>query len=142
MVPKKLNALPCLYNICWKTDVGDSYHFHSVEDVPITVDHDAHWDEEAGQEEEEDEWGVVGVFGGPVQGAAQFVDLQRVAVPPDQRSPGPDERVEPDVSDGPPDPGEVHHLSVHHPDVALIGQSCQSHDGHDAWRDTVWACLY
>lgn len=108
---------------------------HGVEDVPIAVDHDAHWHKEAGQEEEEDEGGVVGVLGGPVQRAAQPVDLQRVAVPPQQRSARPHQGVQPDVADGPPRPGEVHHLGVDHPDVALVGQGRQSHDGDDAWQD-------
>lgn len=62
------------------------------------------------------------------------MDLQSVTVPPQQRSPRPGQGVQPDVGDGPPRPGEVHHLGVDHPDVALIGQGCQSHDGDDAWQ--------
>lgn len=111
-----------------------SYHLHCVEDVPIAVDHDAHRHKETGQEEEEDEGGIIGVLGCPVQGAAQLVDLQRVAVPPQQRSPRPGQGVQPNVADGPPRPGEVHHLGVDHPDVALISQGRQSHDGNDAWQ--------
>lgn len=111
-----------------------TYHLHRIEDVAIAVDHDAHRDKETCQEEEEDEGGIVWVLGRPVQGAAQLVDLQSVAVPPQQRSPCPGQGVEPDVANGLPCPGEVHHLRMDHPDVALIGQGGQSHDGNDAWE--------
>lgn len=111
-----------------------TYHLHCVEDVPVAVDHDAHRHKETGQQEEEDEGGIVGVLGRPVEGAAQLVDLQCVAVPAQQRSPRPGQGVHPDVADCPPRPGEVHHLGVDHPDVALIGQGRQSHDGNDAWQ--------
>lgn len=111
-----------------------TYHLHCVEDVPVAVDHDAHRHKETGQQEEEDEGGIVGVLGRPVEGAAQLVDLQCVAVPAQQWSPRPGQGVHPDVADCPPRPGEVHHLGVDHPDVALIGQGRQSHDGNDAWQ--------
>ena len=110
-----------------------THHANHIEDVSVAVDHDAHRHEETGQEEEEDEGGVVGVLGRPVQRTAQPVDLQGVAVPAQKRSSGPGQRVEPDVADGPPCPGEVHHLSVDHADVALVGQGSQAHDGDDAW---------
>ena len=47
-----------------------SYHLHCVKNVPVAVDHNAHWYEEAGQEKEEDEGGIVRVLGSPVQRAA------------------------------------------------------------------------
>lgn len=109
-----------------------SYHLHCIEDVPIAVDHDAHRHKETGQEEEEDEGGIVRVLWCPVQRAAQLVDLKGVAVPPQQRSPCPGQRVQPDVGNGPPRPGEVHNLGMDHPDVALIGEGSQSHDGNNA----------
>lgn len=111
-----------------------TYHLHCVEDVPVAVDHDAHRDKETGQEEEEDEGGIIRVLRRPVQRAAQLMDLQSVAVPPQQRSPGPGQGVQPDVANGSPRPGEVHHLCMDHPDVALVGQGSQSHDGNDAWQ--------
>lgn len=111
-----------------------TYHLHCIEDVPVAVYHDAHRHKETGQEEEEDEGGIVWVLRRPVQGAAQPVDLQSVAVPPQQRSPRPGQGVQPDVANGPPRPGEVHHLCMDHPDVALIGQGRQSHDGNNAWQ--------
>ena len=111
-----------------------SYHFHCIEDVPVAVDHDAHRHKETGQEEEEDEWGIVWVLRRPVQRAAQLVDLQSVAVPTQQRGPCPGQGVQPDVGNGPPRPGEVHDLGMDHPDVALIGQGCQSHDRNNAWQ--------
>lgn len=101
-----------------------THHLNSVEDVSVAVDHDAHGDKETGQQEQENEGGVVGVLGSPVQRAAQPVDLEGVAVPAQERSSCPDQRVEPDVANGPPGPGEVHHLSVDHTDVALVGQGC------------------
>ncbi len=117
-----------------KKHIWMTHHLHGIEDVAIAVDHDAHRHEEAGQEEEEDEGGIIRVFRCPVQGAAQLVDLQRVPVPPQQRSPCPGQGVQPDVANGPPRPGEVHHLCMNHPDVALIGQGSQSHDGNYAWQ--------
>lgn len=65
------------------------YHSHSVQDVSITIGHDAHRDEETSEEKEENEGSIIGVFGSPVERAAQLMDLQRVAVPPQQRSTGP-----------------------------------------------------
>lgn len=58
-----------------------AYHLHCIEDVSVAVDHDAHRNKETGQEEEEDEGGIIWVLRCPVQGAAQLVDLQCVAVP-------------------------------------------------------------
>lgn len=110
-----------------------THHLNRIEDVSVAVDHDAHRDKETGQEEQEDEGGIVGVLGRPVQRAAQPVDLQGVAVPAQKRSSCPGQRVEPDVADGPPRPGEIDHLSVDHADVALVGQGSQGHDGNDAW---------
>lgn len=109
-----------------------SYHSHCIEDVPIAVDHNAHRHKETAKEEEEDERSIIWVFRCPVQRAAQLVDLKSVTVPAQERSPRPRQGVEPDVSDGPPCPGKIHHLGVDHPDVTLIGQGCQSHDGDDA----------
>lgn len=43
------------------------YHSHCVEDVAIAVDHDANRHEETRKEEEEDEGGIVWVFGCPIQ---------------------------------------------------------------------------
>lgn len=117
-----------------RENICTTYHLHCVEDVPVTVDHDAHGDKEAGQEEEEDEGGIIWVLRRPVEGTAQLMDLQGVAVPTQQRGPGPGQGVEPDVADGPPRPGEVHHLRMDHADVALIGQGNQGHDGNDAWQ--------
>lgn len=111
-----------------------TYHLHCVENVAIAVDHDAHGDKKTSQEEEEDEWGIIWILGCPVQGAAKLVDLQSVTIPPKERSPRPGQGVQPDVADGLPSPGEVDHLRVDHPDVTLIGQGGQSHDGNDAWQ--------
>lgn len=111
-----------------------THHLHCIEDVPIAVDHDTHRDKETGKEEEDDEGGIIWVFRCPVHRAAQLVDLQRVAVPAQQRSPSPSQRIQPDVPNGSPRPGEVHHLCMDHSDVALVGQGCQSHDGNDAWQ--------
>lgn len=66
-----------------------SYHVHCVRNIPITICHDSHRDEEAGKEEEKDERGIVGVFGSPVQRAAQLVDLQSVSVPAEERGTSP-----------------------------------------------------
>lgn len=66
-----------------------SYHMHCVHNVPIAVGHDPHRNKEAGKEEEKDEGGIIGVFRGPVQRAAQLVDLQRVPVPAQERSTSP-----------------------------------------------------
>lgn len=105
---------------------------YGVQDVAIAIRYDSHGHKEAPQQEEEDEGGVVGVLGGPVQRAAQLVDLQRVAVPAQQGRPGPCDGVQPDVGNGPPGPGEVNNLGVHHPNVPLVRQGGESHDGHDA----------
>lgn len=116
------------------TNIYISHHLHCIKDVPIAVDHDSHRHKETGQEEQEDEGCIVWVLRCPVQRAAQLVDFQSVAVPPQQRSSSPGEGVEPNVGDGPPCPGEVHDLGVDHTDVALIGQRCQSHNGNNAWQ--------
>lgn len=63
------------------------------------------------------------------------MDFQRVAVPSQERSSSPGQRVQPDVRDGPPGPGEVNDLGMNHTDVALIRQTGESHDGHDALKD-------
>lgn len=110
-----------------------THHLDCIEDVPVAVDHDAHRDKETSEEEQEDEGGIVWVFRSPVQRTAQLVDLQSVAVPAQQRGSCPGQRVQPDVADGPPSPGEIYHLSMDHPDVALVGQRSQGHDGNDAW---------
>lgn len=99
-----------------------SYHVHCVQNVPVTVGHDPHGNKEAGKEEEEDEGGIIGVFRGPVQRAAQLVDLQSVPVPAQQRSTSPCKWIEPDVGDGSPGPGEVYDLGMYHSNVAFICQ--------------------
>lgn len=111
-----------------------TYHLHCVENIAVAVDHDAHGNKKTSQEEEEDKGGIIWVLGGPVQGAAQLVDLQSVSIPPEERCTCPDQGVEPDVANGFPRPGKVHHLCVDHSDVTLIGQGGQSHDGNDAWQ--------
>lgn len=111
-----------------------TYHLHCVENIAIAVDHDAHGNKKTSQEEEKDEGGIIWVLGCPVQGAAQLVDLQSVSIPPKERCTCPGQGVQPDVANGLPRPGEVHHLRVNHSDVPLIGQGGQSHDGNDAWQ--------
>lgn len=69
------------------------------------------------------------------------MDLHSVAVPTQERGPCPGQGVEPDVGDAPPGPGEVHHLSIDHPDVALVGQSWETHDGHNAWKGGRWVMM-
>lgn len=111
-----------------------THHLHCVENIAIAVDHYAHGNKKTSQEEEEDEGGIIGVLGCPVQGAAQLVDLQRVSIPPKERCTRPGQGVQPDVPNGLPRPGEVHHLCVDHSDVPLIGQGSQSHYGNNAWQ--------
>lgn len=96
---------------------------HCVQDVSIAVGYDPHRNKEAGKEEEQDEGGIIGVFRGPVQRAAQLVDLQGVPVPAQERSNSPCEWVEPDMHDGSPGPGEVYDLGMYHSNVAFICQS-------------------
>lgn len=68
-----------------------SYHVHCVQNVSIAVGHNPHRNKETGKEEEKDEGGIIGVFRGPVQRAAQLVDLQGVPVPAQERSTSPSE---------------------------------------------------
>lgn len=93
---------------------------HCVHNISIAVDHNPHWNKEAGKEEEKYEGGIIGVFRGPVQRAAQLVDLQGVPVPAQERSTSPCKWVQPDEGDGSPGPVEVYDLGMYHSNVAFI----------------------
>lgn len=105
--------------MCIESDIHP-YHAYSVQYVAIAVRHDSHGYKETPKQEEKDEGGVIWVLGGPVQGATELVNFQRVAVPAQKRCARPGNGIQPDVRDGPPGPGEVNDLGVHHSDVSLV----------------------
>lgn len=137
------NRSNILYNIqaFWtKQETRRPHLFDSVKQLPIRVDNDEEWEDEAEDKEADDVGDIVGRLGRPVHWAGGSGPLGSIATPTEERRQSPDDGVDPGQHNSRcnfPVVGGVRLGRTHHRTVALIGKYSQGDEWHNACRDTL-----